>query len=290
VSSELNLNVAVAASVPMLAEGLDPDPQPGACASGERAGLPTWSPEELEPWLLNVDASLRVHARHHLFGWTQGVLQSLVRHDILICGVRSGGDTTYQADCFASPWLDSKRLSETFRQDTALVAQLGASWLDHDSHPIAFDATIGGPLPRGQFATELRRAGTPNAIVHGVLDPSGKPASLYLVAAGPGELDHRSAQLVELIVPFLHVAWMRTLARHLPDQAVADESADRLTRREREILRWVHVGKSNYEIGTILGISPLTVKNHVQHILRKLNVHNRTHAIGRALALHLLDT
>ena len=53
--------------------------------------------------------------------------------------------------------------------------------------------------------------------------------------------------------------------------------------------RAIHLGKSNYEIGTILGISPLTVKNHVQKILRKLNVQNRTHAVGRALELHILD-
>jgi transcriptional regulator EpsA len=290
VSSELNLNIAAAAPVPMLAVGLGSDRQAGAFASADRAGLPTWNPEELEPWLLNVDASLRVHARHQLFGWTQGVLQSLVRHDILVCAVRSGGDASYQADCFASPWLDSKRLAQAFRQDTALVAQLSAEWLDHDFRPLTLDATLDGPLTRGPFAAELRQPGAPNAIVHGVLDPSGKPASLYLWAAGPGELDRQSAQLVELIVPFVHAAWMRTLARPMADRVVADETVDRLTRREREILRWVHVGKSNYEIGAILGISPLTVKNHVQHILRKLNVHNRTHAIGRALALRILDT
>ena len=62
-----------------------------------------------------------------------------------------------------------------------------------------------------------------------------------------------------------------------------------LSAREKEILRWIHLGKSNFEIGTILSISPLTVKNHVQKILRKLNVRNRTHAVGRALQLRILD-
>jgi len=58
---------------------------------------------------------------------------------------------------------------------------------------------------------------------------------------------------------------------------------------EQEILKWIHVGKSNIEIGTILAISPLTVKNHVQKILRKLNVQNRTQAVGKALALRILS-
>lgn len=53
-----------------------------------------------------------------------------------------------------------------------------------------------------------------------------------------------------------------------------------LTTREKEILLWIAEGKSNPEIGKILTISPLTVKNHVQKILKKLNVVNRAQAIG----------
>ena len=68
----------------------------------------------------------------------------------------------------------------------------------------------------------------------------------------------------------------------------APSHAALLTERELEILRWIHLGKSNSEIGTILQISPLTVKNHVQHIIRKLNVTNRTGAVGKALSLRLL--
>jgi DNA-binding CsgD family transcriptional regulator len=39
----------------------------------------------------------------------------------------------------------------------------------------------------------------------------------------------------------------------------------------------------------ILTISPLTVKNHVQKILRRLNVLNRAQAVGKALSLRILD-
>ena len=63
-----------------------------------------------------------------------------------------------------------------------------------------------------------------------------------------------------------------------------------VTSREREVLEWIYRGKSNIEIGMILRISPLTVKNHVQKILRKLDVLNRTQAVGKALALRILNT
>ena len=62
-----------------------------------------------------------------------------------------------------------------------------------------------------------------------------------------------------------------------------------LTPRETQILQWIYHGKSNIEIGMILDISPLTVKNHVQKTLRKLNVLNRTQAVGKALALRIVN-
>lgn len=52
----------------------------------------------------------------------------------------------------------------------------------------------------------------------------------------------------------------------------------RLTPRETEIAHWIAEGKSNPEIGTILGISRSTVKIHVERILEKLGVENRTAA------------
>ena len=53
---------------------------------------------------------------------------------------------------------------------------------------------------------------------------------------------------------------------------------DALSPRELEILRGIAHGASNKEIGRNLGIAETTVKNHVQQVLRKLNVSSRVHA------------
>lgn len=55
-----------------------------------------------------------------------------------------------------------------------------------------------------------------------------------------------------------------------------------LTLREREVLRWLARGKSNAEIGAILGISAATVGKHLEHIYPKLGVENRTAAASFA--------
>jgi len=51
-----------------------------------------------------------------------------------------------------------------------------------------------------------------------------------------------------------------------------------LTRRENEVLLQLALGRTNKEIAPELGISYETVKEHVQHILRKIGVTDRTQA------------
>jgi DNA-binding CsgD family transcriptional regulator len=65
-------------------------------------------------------------------------------------------------------------------------------------------------------------------------------------------------------------------------------SGPALTGRERAILELVARGQSNKEIGRTLGISPETVKTHLEHVYGKLAVERRAHAIARAKDLALL--
>jgi DNA-binding CsgD family transcriptional regulator len=61
-----------------------------------------------------------------------------------------------------------------------------------------------------------------------------------------------------------------------------------LTARERAILELVAQGQSNKEIGRALGISPETVKTHLEHVYGKLSVERRAQAVARAKDLALL--
>lgn len=56
-----------------------------------------------------------------------------------------------------------------------------------------------------------------------------------------------------------------------------------LTPREAELLSWVVQGKTNPEIGIILGIQLTTVKKHLESIFAKLGVENRTAAVTLSL-------
>jgi LuxR family maltose regulon positive regulatory protein len=64
--------------------------------------------------------------------------------------------------------------------------------------------------------------------------------------------------------------------------------ADPLTNRELEILELVAEGATNQFIADQLVISLGTVKGHLNHILSKLDAHNRTEAAARGRELGLL--
>lgn len=67
--------------------------------------------------------------------------------------------------------------------------------------------------------------------------------------------------------------------------APAPTPADRwaLTSREGEVMRWLAAGKTDRDIGTLLGISPRTVHKHLQRIYTKMGVETRTAAVSRWL-------
>lgn len=63
--------------------------------------------------------------------------------------------------------------------------------------------------------------------------------------------------------------------RTAPGSATAEPPASVLSPREQEIVGLIALGASNKEIARELGVAESTVKIHVQHILRKLNLSSR---------------
>jgi transcriptional regulator EpsA len=245
---------------------------------------------EREALLLNIDVSLRVHTRPQLFSWVQGAMQSLIPHEVLVCGLQEGRQTAMRVDSFSTAPVDCARLNEMFQQDLSLVPHLIKLWEENRCQAILCE-TERGPLAGGTLARELSRLGVSHVLAHGTHDATGNMTSFFVFACRPGSVGAKQAYFADLVVPYLHSAWVRSQVSWPLDRAGANKPAKTglLTPREQQILQWIYHGKSNIEIGMILDISPLTVKNHVQKTLRKLNVLNRTQAVGKALALRIVN-
>jgi DNA-binding NarL/FixJ family response regulator len=74
----------------------------------------------------------------------------------------------------------------------------------------------------------------------------------------------------------------RVTAEDEAGQISALQESFELTQREAEVLIWIAKGKSNKDIGEILGLSPRTVNKHLEQIFTKLGVENRASAAVRA--------
>ncbi len=78
-------------------------------------------------------------------------------------------------------------------------------------------------------------------------------------------------------------AGARLIPGSVAERLAARMSSSELTGRELEVLRQIVDGKSNKEIGNVLNISEATVKSHINNILSKLGVSDRTQAATTAL-------
>jgi DNA-binding CsgD family transcriptional regulator len=76
------------------------------------------------------------------------------------------------------------------------------------------------------------------------------------------------------------------LLEEFDDAAQTSDLASRfgLTAREAEVLLWLSRGKTNRDIGEIIGMAPRTVNKHLEHVFAKLNVETR--AAAAAIAIH----
>jgi len=112
------------------------------------------------------------------------------------------------------------------------------------------------------------------------LDRPGEPPRLT-VERGTTRLGFRLHQQVGDVEA--QGDWLIVM-REVSDTAVIEalSLSFKLTPKEAEVLYWVVKGKTNKDIGDILGSSPATVKKHLERIFVKLGVETRTAAAGMA--------
>lgn len=257
----------------------------------------TLTGEEHENLLRAIETSLQVRKRHQFFLWTQGALQAFVPHKILISLVTLDGKEFLVLDRFNSCVVSDEAFEEACHPVEGVVMRAVNAWREAGDTPLLI--APGAQMPAAlykQFRCQLERISFGHAAGHGCAPVDGRnmTSSFFFFAEMPECLTLRHAYFLELLMPHIHMAFIRTLGQvertviDTHDILCGEGRRKLMTERELEILVWVQEGKSNQEIGDALNISPLTVKNHVQKILRKLNVRNRAQAVSKATALRLI--
>jgi transcriptional regulator EpsA len=273
--------------------------------SGARSKLVQLAPHAGESLVRLAETSSAVMRRSQFFVWSQGALSALLPHQVLCCGAYSRSQRCLGFMAFQSVVVSAPALAPLADADSELMRACVAAWVQGGGRAVQLE-TSHQPLPAQEQLVRLgRELRGLRLLVHGVARPQ-RPMeieSLFVflhTEPASQTLDERLLH-AELVVPYLHATWRRVVAAEAmlapggqpstPSPGAHDRAATApgaLTEREREILRWAREGKSNLEIGAALEISALTVKNHIQKILRKLGASNRAHAVALAMSQGLL--
>ena len=107
-----------------------------------------------------------------------------------------------------------------------------------------------------------------------------------LILASSVDLCHLNTTKEQLSYTQEFAQNIHQVAMHLVDKK-STVDRQKLTQRESECLRWAAIGKTNWEIGEILGISKRTVLFHLHNAGKKLQTSNRYHTLARAVSLGL---
>jgi len=258
----------------------------GVAAAGSRAPeLPSLNQIEQLRFLRAIASAVEVRRRNQMFRWLEGEFQTVLPHRLMVCTLVDGEGHPLLIDRFSSSPIPNEVLQEICAEGNGLISDLGETWLNNGARPLVNEPSSDRYVP---FSSELTRLGLRACAVHGVLDHNKAAGSQFYFFGVPTDRPTHVSYLLELLIPYLHTALIRVSAS---DQEGNDPAGPALlSEREVSILELVQHGKNNVEIAAELAISPLTVKNHVQRILRKLGANNRAQAVGKAIALRMLNS
>jgi len=130
-----------------------------------------------------------------------------------------------------------------------------------------------------------------SSLIHGINDQRGRHDCLYVLFSAETQRHRNERVALKFMLPYIDNALRQVellpnqyAAKNVEPVGVADAGSDSevtvLSDREAGIMKWVAMGKTNGEIGSILDVSTFTVKNHMQRIFKKLDVLNRAQAVS----------
>lgn len=251
----------------------------------------TLAGEDQERLDLLLDAALQVRDKKQFYVWAQRELQYLLSHEIMVCCISGGKELAMKYYKFSStPDFTRDNLAELCHPQDGLVSQMmqhsemigTAIIVDPETSLVNFDE---------DWVAILKRHGLVNVVAHGVKDSYQRMKSYFCFFRVNEKLGERTGYLLDILLPILDSTLSRVTESvdKGDDLDAFQQHAGLLGKRHLEILIHIKAGKSNKEIGQLLGLSPMTIKNHVQKIMKNLNVNTRGHAVIQAINFGLLN-
>lgn len=246
------------------------------------------SDQEHAHFITAIKSLLAIETTEQLLQWTKVELQALLPHEIFIFGVGRIGENSIQIGRMFSSGFPAGYVSDIRRSDGEVMSPIMTRWCKENKPQLFESEHAPADIPAAWLAI-FQKHKLRNMAAHGMRDLSSNVASYFNFSRIPAKLTPHHAYLLELLVPHMHVALVKVLEQIKPAQQRSTTFSLKFSKREKEILQWLHKGKTNWEISQILGLSEHTVKNQVRGILIKLRVKNRAQAVAKAISTKIIS-
>jgi transcriptional regulator EpsA len=234
-----------------------------------------------------LESAIDVRQRHQFFRWSQGMLQTLLSHEILICTLWSGRGAPVTSQYFSSTrYFREEHFESLVEPVSGAIGQMAGRWRQAGA-PLMLDRALCSSLDAA-LLDKIEDNELKNAVVQGVWSVCGELSGLYVFGRVPlATARGRTVLFTEMLVPTIHATFSRVLRSESP--VVSGASRGILRARELQIIRLIREGRTNADIASVLKLSPWTVKNHLHNILKKLGAENRSQAVASAMVLGLFE-
>jgi DNA-binding CsgD family transcriptional regulator len=210
----------------------------------------------------------------HFKQWTRQYVRPLIPHAALACvhgliyGVGISLDYVVAVDYPVEHFAAIRNAAG--HMDTPLARR----WAEQ-KRPIFFDENNPGSDVSAAWLQHFRHSQLKNAAADGVMDTQACIATYFSFHRLPYLDEKVLSARFKLLTPILHQTYARVIRHHKNSTTSSLDYFSLLTTREYEIAIWISQGKSNIEIGCLLGVAENTVKNHISNILHKTGCNTR---------------
>ena len=234
-----------------------------------------------------LESAVNILKPSQFFAWTQGPLQALLPHEILVCGMAEGSEREFRLRYFsATRYFKAEHFEAACNPQAGLFAQVIDHWRS-TRRPCVVPAPVAAQNCHPLWESAMQRLELRNMASHGQISSQGQLHAwfgFFRVA----NLGHQTGTLLELLLPSITATYARVLSHETVVPSPIQALDRTLSPREMQVLELIREGCSNQEIAVRLTISPITAKNHVQNIRFKLKARTRGQAVAEALRLVIL--
>jgi LuxR family quorum-sensing transcriptional regulator LasR len=153
--------------------------------------------------------------------------------------------------------------------------------------PMVWEPDLFKSVGEQEFYEEARHHGVCSGITFPIHGPNGEFGIVSFASTVRPDIRFRND--VAHVLPQLSMLRDYAFESSMRFIHCQSEATPHLTKRELEVLNWVMVGKSSWEISMITNCSEATVNFHIANIRQKFNVNTRQQALVKAISLGILN-